>query len=343
MTAVDFLGCRDVQWHLPSDVGELRIAMLGAGKMSRLHLETLRSIDGVRLVGICGRTSANSDAVAAEFGVERNFTSAQRMLAESGADAVFVAVSHEVTLEMCSLVAASGIPCLLEKPVGYSSVDVQRLADLADESGCVNMVGLNRRFFSVVNQALFAVLHHGPVRGVFVEANEPILEYRSRRQFDEWLYDHWMIANSIHGIDLLRMIGGDVASVHAVQHRVKESSGDSFSASVEFESGALGTFVAHWNSARGFGLKIYGCGVTAEFLPLEQGFLQYDNGRRIKLQPSWADTAFRPGLYAQNTAFLQSVCEGAPLPFPASDVRDNVKTMTLIEQLRGHSPAPIGR
>lgn len=330
-------GCRDARWHLPPDVGALRIAMLGAGKMARRHIETLKSIDGVQLVGVCSRTRMHADALAVEFGIERVFTNAEHMLAESNADAVFVAVSHEATLEMCSLVARSGVPCLLEKPVGFSSDDVRALADLADASSCLNMVGLNRRFFSVVNQALFAVLHHGPVRGVFVEANEPILEYRSRRRFDEWLYDNWMIANSIHGIDLLRMVGGEVASVHSVKRRIKESHGDNFSASMEFESGALGTFVAHWNSARGFGIKIYGCGVTAELLPLEHGYLQYDTGRRIKLKPSWADTAFRPGLYAQNTAFLQSVCERASLPFPASNVRDNVRTMTLVEQLRGCS------
>ncbi len=335
MSGGNLVSCQDARWRVPADRGELRVAMLGAGKMARLHFDTLKVMGGVRLVGLCSRTKATADALAAEYGIERVFQEPSRMLEESEPDAVFVAVSHEVTLETCSLVARSGIPCMLEKPVGYTADEVRGLADLAAASGCLTLVGVNRRYFSVVNEALFAVLQQGPIRGVFVEANEPILDYRSRQQFDEWLYDRWMIANSIHGIDLLRMIGGDVAGVHAVKRSVHEPSGDSFSASVEFEDGALGTFVAHWNSSRAFGLKIYGCGVTAELLPLDQGFLTYDTGRRVKLRPSWADTEFRPGLYAQNAAFLQAVCESAPPPFPASDVRDNVKTMSLIEQLRG--------
>jgi predicted dehydrogenase len=333
MRAGALIDSRETAWRVPPETGELRVAVLGAGKMARLHLETLKEVDGVRLVGVCSRTSASAERLAAEFGVERVHADAGRMLDESRPDAVFVAVSHEATYETSSLVARTGIPCLLEKPVGYTSGEVRRLAELADESGCLNVVGLNRRYYGVINQALLAVLHQGPVRGVVVEAHEPILEYRSRRQFAEWLYDRWMVANSIHGIDLLRMIGGEVAKVHAVKRAVAEPNGDSFSATVEFEGGALGTFVAHWNSGRGFGLKIYGCGVTAELAPLEQGFLQYATGRRVKLRPGWADTRFKPGLYAQNTAFLQAVCEATAPPFPASDVRDNVRTMDLVEEL----------
>jgi predicted dehydrogenase len=248
------VSCDGKHWQVPSDLGELRIAMIGAGKMARLHLQTLTSMPGVRLVGICNRTSRAGEQLAAEFGIKRTYNDAEVMLKEAAPDAVFIAVSHAATFDVTASVLRSGIPCMIEKPAGYSQQETAYLARLADTYGCLNMVGLNRRFYSTVNQALLAVLHQGSVRGVLVEAHEPILEYRSRRDFEDFVYDNWLIANTIHAIDLLRMLGGDILRIQGFGRRINEPLGDSFSISVEFAGGALGTFISHWNSARGFGL-----------------------------------------------------------------------------------------
>ncbi|WP_406700180.1 Gfo/Idh/MocA family oxidoreductase [Singulisphaera sp. Ch08] len=335
MTPFDRIQCLDLSWSVPPDVGELRVAILGAGKMARLHLEALKSLPGVRLEAICSRSGTSAERLAGEFGIPRSYRDAARLLEETRPDAVFVAVSHAVTLEIASLVLEAGVPCLLEKPAGFRSVQTADLAGLADASHCLNIVGLNRRYYSTIQQALLAVWQQGPVRGVLVEAHEPILEYRSRREFDGELYDRWMVANTIHAIDLLRLIGGEVAEVRGLGQCINEPHGDHFSATVGFVGGAIGTFVAHWNSARGFGLKIYGDGVTAELWPLEQAFLRYDTGRRLKLTPDPVDIRCKPGLYAQDADFLQSVCDRTPAPFPASDLHDNVRTMRLVEAISG--------
>jgi predicted dehydrogenase len=338
MTPLDRIGCLEVSWRVPPEVGELRVAMLGAGKMARLHLEALKEMPGVRLEAICSRSGTSGERLAHEFGVPRAYREVDRLLEETRPDAVFVAVSHAVTVEVASLVLRAGVPCLLEKPAGSTSEQTGGLAELAAAHRCLNLVGLNRRYYSTIQQALLAVLQQGPVRGVLVEAHEPILEYRSRREFDGGLYDRWMVANTIHAIDLLRLVGGEVSEVRALGRCVNEPHGDQFSAAVGFEGGEIGTFVAHWNSARGFGLKIYGDGVTAELWPLEQGFLRYDTGRRLKLRPDRADLRCKPGIYAQDADFLQSVCDRRPAPFPASDLRDNVRTMRLIEAISGAAP-----
>jgi predicted dehydrogenase len=338
MTPLDRIRGLDLSWSVPPEVGELRVAMLGAGKMARLHLEALEGMAGVRLEAICSRSGTSGERLAAEFRIPRAYRDVDRLLEETRPDAAFVAVSHAVTVDVASRVLHAGVPCLLEKPAGYTSEQTQDLAELAEAHRCPNLVGLNRRYYSTVQQALLAVLQQGPVRGVLVEAHEPILDYRSRREFDGWLYDRWMVANTIHAIDLLRLIGGEVSEVRALGRCVDEPRGDHFSAAVGFEGGGLGTFVAHWNSARGFGLKIYGDGVTAELWPLEQAFLRYDTGRRLKLRPDRADLRCKPGIYAQDADFLQSVCDRRPPPFPASDLRDNVRTMRLVEEISGAAP-----
>lgn len=330
----EFVTCEERPWRVPAEVDELRVAVIGAGKMAQAHLETMQQMQGVKLAAVCSRSAASGEALQRKFNIEARYQDIDQMLAEASADAIFVAVSHAVTFEVSAKIVRTGTPCMLEKPVGYTVEETAQLAQLAAEHRCLNLVGLNRRFYSIINQALLAVLQYGPIRGVLLETHEPMLDYRSRRQFADWIYDNWLTANSIHGIDLLRMIGGEVAEMQLIGKALREPGGDSFTASLEFADGTLGTWIAHWNSARGFGMKIYGEGLTAELWPLEEGFVRYDNGRRIKLQPSWSDIHFKPGLYAQNAAFLQTVCDGFPAPFPASDLSDNVKTMQLIEQIK---------
>jgi predicted dehydrogenase len=260
------------------------------------------------------------------------------MLDDVRPHAVFVAVSHALSAEVAREVLGRNIPCLLEKPVAYSAADARALASLAQRFQTINMVGLNRRYHSIIQQAWLAVLQQGPVRGVLVEAHEPVLEYRGRMSFESWLYERWLIANSIHGIDLLRMIGGEVEAVKGFGLPVTEPLGDHFSVTLKHTTGALGTFIAHWNSAGGTSMKIYGDGVVAELTSLKAGFVRYASGRRIALKPDEADRRFKPGLFWQNAAFLQSVCDGLPAPFPASDLTDNCRTMELIESILGQCP-----
>lgn len=349
MTSPRHPGASSRAWQVPDDRGVLRVAVLGAGKMARFHLAALAAMPGVRLVALCNRGGPNGARLAGEFGVEAVFDNAAQMLEQVAPDAAIVAVGHGATVEMSELVLSRGVPSLIEKPAGYSSSQTAALAELAGRTGCVNMVGLNRRFYSTIQQALFAVLRNGPIAGVAIEAHEAIVDLRTSGQFESWLYDEWLVANSIHAIDLFRMIGGEPLEVHALSTARFEARGDSFSASIRFADGALGTFIAHWSSVRGMALRIYGDGVTVEFAGLERGVLKYSNGRTITLQPDWADIRFKTGIYWQDACFLQAVCDGEAPPVPASDLADNVATMRLVEAIGGrgvpradHDAAPAG-
>ena len=221
----------------------------------------------------------------------------------------------------------------MEKPAGCASRETAHLAQMAGERGLVNMVGLNRRYYSVVQQALLAVLQLGPIRGIVIEAHEPISAFRSRQQFAPWLYDNWMLANSIHMIDLVRLLGGHVVDLKGFGVTSREPNGDNFTASMRTDTGALATFIACWDSAGGNQLRILGRGIAAELTP-ETGVLLYSGGRRFGLRPDWADQHFKPGLYAQNSAFLHAVCNNIKPTFPASDLADNVHTMQLVERIQ---------
>ncbi|MFN3647998.1 MAG: Gfo/Idh/MocA family protein [Armatimonadota bacterium] len=322
-------------WKLTEDREPLRVVIVGAGKMARAHLEVLRDLPGVSLAGISNRSSDAGERLASEFNIERAYRDTEQMLTEARPDAAIIAVSHSVTYPITRMILQMGVPCLIEKPAGYTVEETRELAEIAGQRGVINVVALNRRYYSAVNRALLAVMQYGPVRGVVVEANDSVERFRSRRAFDNWLYQSWLVANGIHAVDLLRMIAGDAVRVASIRQSWTEPCPDSLSSIVEMESGCIGTFVAHWNSRGYHALKIFGRGVMADLRPVEYGFLRYDTGRVIRVNQDSVDTRYKPGVYGQMVAFLQAVCDGQPAGFPASDLADSVKTMTLISQIAG--------
>lgn len=317
----------------PPRYPQVRVALIGAGKIAPEHLKVLHAFDDVALAGICNRGNSDLTPLAKEFEIEQTFSDWVQMLDTVQPDAVVVLVSHFLTVEVAAECIRRGIPALIEKPVGFSSAETAQLAELAAKHGTLNMVAVNRRYYSTINAALRAVQVRGPLMGVQIEAPEAIRRIRENSRHGTELLDRWLVANSIHAIDLFRHIGGDVAELHTMIHAWREPHADSFSTTMRFENGALGTFIAHWQSVPGWRLTIYGDGVKAVLDPFEAGELRYSGGKVQKIKPDPVDVDYKPGFYRQARAFIDALVYDEPLAWPASDLADTVKTMRLIEQI----------
>ena len=113
--------------------------------------------------------------------------------------------------------------------------------------------------------------------------------------------------------------------------KLKEQNGDQFVASLEFDSGSLGTYTSHWFSPGGWSVKLYGVGVTVEFNPLEKGVWFNTDFQENEIVPDEVDQKFKPGFYRQMKAFINMVNTGK-LAWPAMDLGDSFKTMELTER-----------
>src|SRR2546426_5502091 len=157
MKSLDLVTGNGRLWSVPDEISELRVGLVGAGKMARLHLQTLRSMSGVRVTAICNRTSTAAAQLAHEFGIDQVYQDPGTMLANASLDALFVAVSHAATFPVASSVLRSSIPCLIEKPAGTCVNETTELARLAGINKCFNLVCFKRRIPNVGYQALLAV------------------------------------------------------------------------------------------------------------------------------------------------------------------------------------------
>ena len=313
----------------------MRVAVIGAGNIAEKHLEVLQAFSDVELAAISSRGHPRIDALAERFGIREKFNDYRKMLDTVSADAVFVLVSALQIVPVAAECLQRGIPTLLEKPPGLSAKETEGLAQIAHETNCLNLVALNRRFYSVMQRAREEIMSTGPLVSVLVEGPERLGEVKAVGIHPPEIIAGLLFANSIHCIDLLRYFGGDVEHIAAAASQWDEEQKNSFGALIKFQNGATGHYIAHWMSPASWAVTLYGMGRRVSLNPLERATLM-DVDRSEKLLPvDEVDVKFKPGLYGQNRFFLDAIKEKRPIAYPAADLADAVKTMQLIEAISG--------
>ena len=313
----------------------MRVAVIGAGNIAEKHLEVLHAFSDVELTAICSRGHPRIDALADKFSIEQKFTDYRKMLDTVSADAVFVLVSALQIVPVAAECLKRGIPTLLEKPPGLSAKETESLAQIARDTNCLNMVALNRRFYSVMRRAREEIMSSGPLVSVLVEGPERLAEVKAVGIHPPEIIQGLLFANSIHCIDLLRYFGGDVEHISATSSQWDEEQKNSFGALIKFQNGATGHYIAHWMSPASWAVTLYGMGRRISLNPLENATLMNSDRSEKVLPADEVDVKFKPGFYGQNRFFLDAVKERRAISYPAADLTDAVKTMRLIEAISG--------
>lgn len=132
----------------------LDIAVLGAGRIGRIHAGNIAAHPGARLAGIADTDPEAAGALAASLGT-RVMSSADAMQA----DAVLIASPTPTHADYIEQAAAAGRPVFCEKPIDLSANRVRACLAAVRRAGVMLMVGFNRRFdphFALLKQRLDA-------------------------------------------------------------------------------------------------------------------------------------------------------------------------------------------
>lgn len=126
-----------------------RIGIVGAGNISRLHLEGLAEhAERAICVALCDPNIENLNKTGDEFGIEARFTSLPEFIA-SGMDAVILCTPTALRLEALEPLMQAGLPILCEKPLAETYSEAKAIADAADKYGVPVAVNQNfRRHFT---------------------------------------------------------------------------------------------------------------------------------------------------------------------------------------------------
>ena len=312
----------------------IRLGVIGTGPIVARHLDVLETCEEAAVTTICGRRLDLRRALAARYRIPDQVEHFRDLLRNDRIDAVLVLVAPDAMAAVAGAALETGRPTFLEKPPGLSVSEASDLAEAAVRCRVLNMVGLNRRFYSSVTAAKSTIAAAGSLKGLRVEAPEDLARARAAGR-SEGLLSKWIYANSLHAIDLLRHLGGAIRSGHVVRGCGRPLDMTSIVASFSLDGGAVAEYVAHWGSPAPWSVTMYGEGVTAVLSPLEEAIATDQSRATITLPIDDVDRRFKPGFYRQMKAFVEMVRSGDPAPSPAADLGDALASMQLAAWLAG--------
>lgn len=319
--------------HPHGAANPLRLMIVGAGKMGRAHLEVLQRIAGVEVAGVVSRSGTSAERLAAEFGASAAGADWREVAGRCSPHAAIVAVAHLESEQTVFGLLEAGLHVLAEKPVALESAAVERLAEFAEGAGVLAMAAVNRRFFPAVQAAVDAAYLHGRLLGVTVVAPDPVRPLEALGSYDVEVYRNWTMMNTLHAIDLFTLAAGEGWLTAGEAEHDPETGEVSVTALIRFRGGVLGVFISHGGSTGRWELRLHTTGAEIAAAPLERGTVTI-NGVPHPLPESKDPRGYRPGLYAQDLAFVQAIREIGRLPRPCSDFRDHALSLRLAEQIQ---------
>lgn len=223
-------------------MGEIAIAVIGAGAIGRTHIDTLAQMPGLRLAAL-----VDPGPGAAAFAAERGLACLPDVAAliDSGlAQAAIVATPNETHLPISAALLRAGLPVLLEKPVAESLDAALQLIAIAKSCAAPLLIGHHRRHNPII-KAAHSALRAGVI-GDLVLASVTC----SLAKPDSYFQAAWrrspgaggpLLINLVHEIDLLRHFFGEIAWVQAAtsHHRRALPVEDSAVVTLGFQAGGL--------------------------------------------------------------------------------------------------------
>ncbi|WP_406419792.1 Gfo/Idh/MocA family oxidoreductase [Streptomyces sp. NBC_00873] len=235
----------------------LRVAVVGAGFMGRVHAEAARRA-GARVVAAMAGRPENADAAALAVGAERGYADLDDLLAHASVDVVHICTPNALHAEAARAALAAGAHVVCEKPLATEVPQAAALNDAATAAGRVATVPFVYRFHPMVRELRerLAAAEAGIVSAV---NGSYLQDWLSRRSDDDWRVDSAMGGPSrsfadigSHWCDLFEFVSGDriarlSAQTSVVHERAAQGSGPATEdvASVQFRTaaGRVGTLV----------------------------------------------------------------------------------------------------
>lgn len=308
-----------------------RIALVGYGRIAPRHLEVFRVLD-CEIVASCNRSERGREKAQSEGGIAHTYSSVEAMLDRERPDGVICCASAEHMAEVAEKIVSFGVPTLLEKPPGISLAELATIKQSAAKYKAPVMVGLNRRYYSVITRAIEDAGGIDAITAVFVDwSEEPEYLLRDRGFAPEQVAQR-VYGNSLHGLDLLAFLAGDFVAPSIVGLSFGEPFRWIMSLQGVSQRGVLGTFQSTWDSPGRWRLVFCSRKRRYQFAPLEScSVSELEKKETRTIEPDVWDKRFKPGFYRQARTFLE-VIETSQVP-ALHGLESAEMAMSLAEQL----------
>ena len=204
----------------------LKIGVLGAGHLGKIHIKCIQDIPEYELVGFYDPNQENASIVAEEFGIP-NFSSVEDLI--QGVDVVDVVTPTLSHFDCAMQSLHAGKHVFIEKPVTNTLEEAKMLHGLSNDKNLKIQVGHVERF----NPAFIAAQPY---------LKDPMfIETHRLAQFNPRGLDVPVVLDlMIHDIDvILHTVGVPVKNISASGVAVISETPDIANARIEFENGCV--------------------------------------------------------------------------------------------------------
>lgn len=209
----------------------MKVAVIGAGHMGRLHAEKFAKCEGAELVAVVDPDAARAEASAKPHGV-KTFSHFKEIF--SLAEAAVIAAPTERHHEIAAACLDAGLHVLVEKPIARTLQEADELVALAAKKKRVLDVGHVERY----NRTMLALFERIQ-RPLFIDA-ERLAVFKVRGTDVDVLLDVM-----IHDLDLAAGLArSPVESISACGFSVLTGDIDIANVRIEFESGCVANLAA---------------------------------------------------------------------------------------------------
>lgn len=254
-------------------MSKLRFAIVGCGVIHGTHIEAIKKLsDDAELVAVCDEIGERAKTTAEKEGVAA-FTDLATMLRDVEFDVLTVCTPSGLHAKCGVMGANAGKHIVCEKPIDVSLEAADALINACEKNN-VKLVVISQHRYSQGIRQLKGYLEAGRL-GTLCYSEAVTKWYRTQEYYDSggwrgtWELDGGgaLMNQGVHYVDQFLYCMGPVKSVTAAMNtraheRIEVE--DTVTASVVFESGAIGTLTASTAMFPGYrqGLEVYGTGGT---------------------------------------------------------------------------------
>jgi len=239
-----------------------RIGIIGCGHIARFHARNIKDCVNrhgldIEYHGACDLDIDRARSFAEIGGCTLVTDSAEEIV--DSCDVVYVCTETAAHPDLVVSAAAAGRHVFCEKPLAKNAADAHRMALAVKQAGVINQVGLVLNY-SPVFRVLEQLMHEGDVgRLLAVHLRDDQCFPVGGQYGSSWRGDvdraggGTLLEHSIHDVDLLRRLFGEIG---AVQCRTRETSGhpgieDVAQVSFHHADGSTSTLASVWHAMPG--------------------------------------------------------------------------------------------
>jgi predicted dehydrogenase len=208
-------------------IAETRVLVVGCGSIGRRHIKNLSSL-GIRNFILCD-TSEESLKTASTGLVTPVLTTKFKNALLQGPQAAVICTPSSLHLEMALELARHGVHLLIEKPLSSTLDGISELERTVGEKGLVAMMAMCYRFHPVFQQVkslvasevIGRIYHVNYFGGHYLPDWHPDADYRIEYAARKKL-GGGVVLTSIHGLDNIRWLFGEVEETHAFVDKVSD-------------------------------------------------------------------------------------------------------------------------